>query len=90
MGAIERTMETFLRPAEVRKGRGVSEATLYRLISQRLLTKPVRITARAVGWPASEIAAIDQARIAGKTDEQIRALVVALEAKRQVAPSVSV
>jgi prophage regulatory protein len=38
-----------------------------------------------VGWPSDEIDAINSARIAGKTDEEIRALVVKLEADRKVA-----
>jgi prophage regulatory protein len=38
-----------------------------------------------VGWPSSEVTAINAARIAGKTDEEIRALVVKLEAARKSA-----
>jgi prophage regulatory protein len=36
-----------------------------------------------VGWPSSEVAAINAARIAGKTDDEIRALVVKLEEARK-------
>ncbi len=35
--------------------------------------------------PAHEVAALNAARIAGKTDEEIRALVVKLEAARKAA-----
>jgi prophage regulatory protein len=38
---------------------------------------------RTVGWPAGEVAAINAARIAGKSNEEIRALVVRLEADRK-------
>ena len=44
----------------------------------------MQIGLRAVGWPSYEVAAINAARIAGKTDEEIRALVVKLEAARKV------
>jgi prophage regulatory protein len=40
---------------------------------------------RCIGWPANEVAALNAARIAGKTDEEIRALVVKLEAARKSA-----
>ena len=39
--------------------------------------------ARAVGWPAGEVSAVNAARIAGKSDDDIRALVASLELKRQ-------
>jgi prophage regulatory protein len=45
----------------------------------------VSLGARAVGWPSGEVAAINAARIAGKPDEEIRALVVKLEAARKAA-----
>jgi prophage regulatory protein len=47
----------------------------------------VRLGPRSVGWPASEVAAINTARIAGMTDDEIRALVVKLEAARKAAAS---
>jgi prophage regulatory protein len=45
----------------------------------------VKIGARASGWPSSEVAAINAARIAGATNEEIRALVAKLVAARQSA-----
>ena len=41
-----------------------------------------RLGARAVGWPANEVAAINEARIAGWSDAKIRALVAELVAQR--------
>lgn len=64
---------------------GLSRSTLYLRIAQGLWTKPISLGARAVGWPSSEVAAINAARIAGKTDDEIRALVVQLEAARKSA-----
>ena len=51
-------------------------------MSQGLWTKPVSLGARAVAWPAGDVAALNAARIAGKSDDQIRALVLKLEAGR--------
>lgn len=62
---------------------GLSRSTLYLRIAQGLWTKPISLGARAVGWPSSEVEAINAARIAGKTDDEIRALVVKLEAARK-------
>lgn len=45
-------------------------------------TKPVPIGERAVGWPDSEVQAINAARIAGKSESEIRELVSRLHAKR--------
>ena len=64
---------------------GLSRSTLYLRIAQGLWTKPISLGARAVGWPSSEVEAINAARIAGKTDDEIRTLVVQLEAARKSA-----
>jgi prophage regulatory protein len=45
----------------------------------------VSLGARAVGFPAGEVAALNAARIAGKTDTEIRALVAELTASRKAA-----
>jgi len=42
----------------------------------------VNINVRSVGWPDAEILAINAARIAGQSDDQIRELVLRLHAKR--------
>lgn len=64
---------------------GHPRSTQYLRISQGLFTRPVSLGARSVGWPANEVAAINVARIAGKTDDEIRALVIRLEAARKTA-----
>jgi prophage regulatory protein len=63
--------------------RGRSRSSHYLDIQQGLFTRPVQIGLRAVGWPSSEVAAINAARIAGKSDEEIRELVAKLEAARK-------
>jgi prophage regulatory protein len=45
----------------------------------------VSLGGRAVGWPAHEVATLNAARIAGKPDNEIRKLVVQLEAARKAA-----
>lgn len=65
--------------------RGTSRSTLYADIQKGLYTHPVSIGARAVGWPEHEVAALNAARIAGKTDNEIRELVEKLEAARKEA-----
>ena len=71
------------RRKQVQGESGLSRSTLYLRIAQGLWTKPVRLGPRAVGWPASEVAALNAARIAGKSDDEIRALVAKLEASRR-------
>lgn len=61
---------------------GLSRSTIYVRVSQGLWPKPVRLGARAVGWPSSEVEALNDARIAGMPDEEIRVLVAKLQAAR--------
>ena len=79
------TRPTLLRRRHVEAESGLSRSTLYLRMSQGLWTTPVRIGPRAVGWPAGEVSALNAARIAGKSDDEIRALVVTLETERQTA-----
>jgi len=71
-----------LRLPEVLAMRGLSRSTHYLQIQDGLFTKPVSLGFRAVGWPGYEVAALNAARIAGKSDTEIRALVCELEALR--------
>ena len=73
---------TILRRKQVEVESGYSRSTIYLRIAQGLWPKPVRLGPRAVGWPAGEVAAMNAARIAGKSDSEIRALVTKLEAGR--------
>lgn len=64
--------------------RGRSRSAHYKDIQDGLFPHPVRIGLRAVGHPDNELTEINAARIAGKTDKEIRALVVRLEAARVI------
>ena len=74
---------TILRLTDVLRERGRSRSAHYLDIQQGLFTHPVLIGLRAVGWPTTEVATINAARIAGKGEDEIRALVAKLEAARK-------
>lgn len=75
--------KTIQRLPAVKSESGLSRSTIYLRIAQGLWTKPISLGGRAVGWPASEVAALNAARIAGKTDAEIRALVQILQVGRK-------
>ena len=74
---------TILRLPAVKAETGYSRSTIYLRISQGLWPKQVSLGPRCVGWPSHEVAALNAARIAGKRDDEIRALVAKLEAARK-------
>lgn len=76
---------TILRLPAVLHERGRSRSAHYQDIQQGLFTRPVAIGLRAVGWPVDEVAALNAARIAGRSDAEIRELVLKLEAARKTA-----
>lgn len=59
-----------------------SDASIYNSIRDGLFTTGVAIGQRARGWPDYEVDAIIAARVAGKSDAEIRELVKVLHAKR--------
>ena len=72
-----------LRLPEVKRVHGhKSDASVYNAIRDGLHTTGVAIGQRAKGWPDYEVTAIVSARIAGRSDDEIRELVKALHAKR--------
>jgi prophage regulatory protein len=72
-----------LRGPVVDSSTGDGRSTRYDRISKGLFPKPIKLGPRSVGWLESEVEAINAARAAGKTDEEIRALVLKLEAARK-------
>jgi prophage regulatory protein len=54
----------------------------FNVVRVGLFTKPVLIGQRSVGWPHDEVKAICVARIAGKSEVEIRELVNHLHTKR--------
>jgi prophage regulatory protein len=59
-----------------------SHASIYNAIKAGLFTAGVAIGERSRGWPSEEVQAINAARIAGKSDTEIRELVKRLHARR--------
>ena len=80
---------TLLRLPAVKAESGASRSTIYLRIQQGLWPKPVKLGPRSVAWPASEVTALNAARIAGMADAEIRALVLSLETARQSAFSLA-
>jgi prophage regulatory protein len=76
---------TILRLPAVKARTGLSRSTIYLRIAQGLFPKPVRLGERARGWPDGEVDSLNAASIAGKSDDEIRALVAKLEAARKTA-----
>lgn len=74
---------TILRLPIVLRERGRSRSSHYLDIQKGLFTQPVAIGARAVGWPEHEVVALNEARIAGKSEQEIRSLVKHLEESRR-------
>lgn len=59
-----------------------SHASIYNAIHTGLFVMPVLIGERSVAFPSDEVDAINKARIAGKSDDEIRELVNQLHAAR--------
>ena len=60
--------DTILRLPAVKTNTGLSRSTIYLRVAQGEFPKPVSLGGRAVGWPASEVAALNSARSEGKSD----------------------
>ncbi|MDO9271367.1 MAG: AlpA family phage regulatory protein [Methylobacter sp.] len=75
-------IDSLVRLPIVKQATGKSRTTIYRDIEKGLMTRPVKIGGDRSAWPQSEIVAINQARVAGKSDNEIKALVVSLEVAR--------
>ena len=79
-------MAQILRPKRVIERSGLTKSPLYAAVAAGVFTRPVKIGgARASGWPAHEIDALIQARIAGASDDDIRKLVQRLHEARKTA-----
>jgi prophage regulatory protein len=76
-------MQTFDRLPAVKAKTGRSSSGTYADVKSGLLTSPIKLGIRASGWPAQEVDELVRARIAGSTPEEIRSLVLKLEAARK-------
>lgn len=69
------TSYTIKRGKDARAQFGIASSTFYEWIARGLMPPGIALGWRSVGWPAYELDAIAAARISGKTEDTIRALV---------------
>ena len=79
----QQTYSQLLRIALVSKQTAMPKSSVYAAIAKGLFTSPIKIGERMSAWLQSEITAINNARIAGKSNDEIKALVIELEAARK-------
>jgi len=75
-------MNSFLKYQKVTEVMAMSRSTLRLRIKQGLVTPPIKISERCIVWPEHEISAINAARVAQKSNDEIRELVTQLQQKR--------
>lgn len=73
-----------LRISEVLVRRGLPKSTFYEQVKNQLMTPPVNLGLRSVGWPEYEVDEINRALISGASREQIKQLVCELTEQRQL------
>lgn len=76
-------MRKILRLRSVLDASGDSRSGLYKKIQNGTYVPPINLSLRSVGWPSNEVDAINAARIAGKTETEIRELVAVLVLARK-------
>ena len=73
----------FERKSETLKRYALSSSTFYVRIKEGLIPPPVSLGERAVGFPEHETNAVLSAMIAGKSKDEIKALVALLVDQRK-------
>jgi prophage regulatory protein len=73
---------TIRRGKEARAQFGIAQSTFYDWQDRGLMPPGIALGIRSVGWPAHELDAIAAARISGKSEDEIRAIVRDLIAAR--------
>ena len=79
---MEANVLKLLRLNSMKEATGLSRATIYSRIQAGLLPKPVKHGERISVWPSDEVETVTKATIAGKSDDEIRAIVADLERQR--------
>ena len=74
---------TFLRVGDVAARFAVSTSMVYRWVRKGILPPPIKLGLRMSAWSADELDAVAEARLAGRGDDAVRALVAGLVAARQ-------
>lgn len=76
-------MASLIRIKKVEEKTGLKKSMQYDLMKRGLMPSAIRIGERAVAFLESEIDTVVAARIAGKSDSEIREIIETLLAKRQ-------
>lgn len=71
-----------LRIKQVKALTGLPNSTIYDHAKKGLFVHPIKLGERISGWPESEVTAIMGARIAGKSEADIKTLVTDLQNQR--------
>ena len=71
-----------LRIKQIKAQTGLPNSPVYYHISEGLVPRPIKLGERMSGWLESEVNAIMAARIAGKSETEIKTLVQSLENDR--------
>jgi prophage regulatory protein len=71
-----------LRIKQIKAQTGLPNSTIYDHVKKGLFTRPIKLGERISGWLETEVVAIMGARIAGKSEAQIKELVLSLENQR--------
>lgn len=80
--------KSFLKLPQVSTITGNSRSKIYADIKAKTFPAPVRLGNRSVAWVDHEINLWVQAKIAGQTDEELKALVDSLVAARHTSVSI--
>lgn len=80
--ATTRTPLLFRRRRQIEADYGKARSTIYGEIRRGIWPPPIRLGANSVAWLDHETRAVAAARVVGKSDDDIRALVKELVAAR--------
>ncbi|WP_221385026.1 helix-turn-helix transcriptional regulator [Sulfitobacter undariae] len=72
-----------MKTPDVCAATGMKRPTLYEHMAKGLFPRPIKLGPKLATWPQAEVARMNAARIAGKDEEEIKALVVALTSERK-------
>jgi prophage regulatory protein len=72
-----------IRIAEARNLCGLCKSSFYDRVKNGLFPPAINLGGRAVGWVESEIKFVINAMIAGKSEGEIKTLIIELTQKRQ-------
>lgn len=75
-------LQRLMKLGEVMNVTALKTTKIYKDVKEGLFPPPIKLTMRASAWVEQEVAAVNRARIAGKTDAEIRELVARLVAAR--------